>query len=1022
MFQVLDIVDTTESINGEHRVQCIYLVVKNETDLKVSTIKITDFHPHVYVAIDHTYTQDHVDAMVSGCNKHMAQANWMWKQNDAILNGDIFMSNAFLGFELKPRPFARLTIRSTKAANNDMLDFLVEDTKDVLIPENQRGCYNFEYKPSSAFSTSTRMHSMCWVNAAGEYQVVPPTKPDLPMKIITLDIETPTDSEIFPEPLGVKHGPKDPEYDPNKPSYKQHPVPVGCIAYKTKWDGQRYFLCVRGNTTIDVAPDPRPGANQIRYLYNTERDMLIDFHKQMMAHDPDFFETYNGNQFDFPFLFNRMDYLGIPLWRKWSRVPLLPTTMRESKGGNDSKGSFGRVDIKCAGRVFQDAMSYIQDEDDMETVSKSLNDVCEELGLGKKKDMPIRELYPRFHGTAKDRQMVEEYNLEDVELTEKVVDAKQMVANVCEFAKCLKITLNNQAKLGISSRLNRFIIAATYPHFLMRSCRYNYTTRQSELPLIITQNPQEMKFRETSYEGGLVMDPKYVGLIAELLLSFDYNSLYPSLMRAYNYCLSTLLHSREYADSLGFVEGVHYDVALNGALFVKKSIREGLLPKLCAKLIDDRNEVKKAIKKESDPLRKQALDVKQKALKITNNSIYGNMGLKVSLIGYISVADAVTSKGRYHVAEAKKQVETDPDLADIEPEVVYMDTDSNFIMVKNVDPNNLELLKSVQDRIYKSLNITSGLLAAHPVMNIAAEHVIPKSFFKGKKNYAYSHLDYDKQGNPTYPITFKGMSIVRGDRVPYNRRIGKELFGLVMDPTVTPSPVELVQFVEQKYADLLAGAVESDELQMSMKLSKAVADYDADKKGASVIAARQLVNKGQCVRSGDVMKYFYCKTEHCDGSVSSRIVPKDLLDAKAPIDLEFYGDKFASDMSVFLHSMIGEAQTSAIFSKKRYNRKQAFIETALSRSLNMAGRDTVAHSSAPLLSSTLRDPVCSTSSTTSSGLSLARLASTVKTEKAIGKKRGKRDVMDTSGYNLMDRFVVKTPKIETQDSAGPAQV
>ena len=63
-----------------------------------------------------------------------------------------------------------------------------------------------------------------------------------------------------------------------------------------------------------------------------------------------------------------------------------------------------------------------------------------------------------------------------------------------------------------------------------------------------------------------------------------------------------------------------------GDVFVKQSVRKGILPTILAALINARSATRKVLKETEDPAQRAVLDSRQKALKITANALYGFTG------------------------------------------------------------------------------------------------------------------------------------------------------------------------------------------------------------------------------------------------------------------------------------------------------------------------------------------------------------------------------------------------------------
>lgn len=114
-------------------------------------------------------------------------------------------------------------------------------------------------------------------------------------------------------------------------------------------------------------------------------------------------------------------------------------------------------------------------------------------------------------------------------------------------------------------------------------------------------------------------------------------------MMAHNLCYSTYLQDKNHADRFNFVEGEHYKRTPNHGifivlvlffiyflyqsnqsnlykdLFVKPSVRKGLLPTILEDLLSARKRAKADLKKETDPFKRAVLDGRQLALKVVFN-------------------------------------------------------------------------------------------------------------------------------------------------------------------------------------------------------------------------------------------------------------------------------------------------------------------------------------------------------------------------------------------------------------------
>ena len=73
---------------------------------------------------------------------------------------------------------------------------------------------------------------------------------------------------------------------------------------------------------------------------------------------------------------------------------------------------------------------------------------------------------------------------------------------------------------------------------------------------------------------------------------------------------------------------------------------KAILPLILEKLVYDRNIIKKLQKKEKDPFKNSLLEIKQKAFKVSANSLYGFLGYKNSRFFCKEIVSLVTLTGR----------------------------------------------------------------------------------------------------------------------------------------------------------------------------------------------------------------------------------------------------------------------------------------------------------------------------------------------------------------------------------------
>ncbi|EED77339.1 predicted protein, partial [Postia placenta Mad-698-R] len=145
------------------------------------------------------------------------------------------------------------------------------------------------------------------------------------------------------------------------------------------------------------------------------------------------------------------------------------------------------------------------------------------------------------------------------------------------------------------------------------------------------------KSKKDKYKGGLVFEPKR-GLWDKYILVMDFNSLYPSIIQEYNIDFTT-------------VDRAEDEVRADGEEAIPEppspGVGQGVLPRLIATLVNRRRQVK-SLMKDRKATQAQLLqwDIKQMALKLTANSMYGCLGFEYSRFYARPLAALTTFKGR----------------------------------------------------------------------------------------------------------------------------------------------------------------------------------------------------------------------------------------------------------------------------------------------------------------------------------------------------------------------------------------
>lgn len=186
------------------------------------------------------------------------------------------------------------------------------------------------------------------------------------------------------------------------------------------------------------------------------------------------------------------------------------------------------------------------------------------------------------------------------------------------------------------------------------------------------EEEEEEEEEEKELAGGNVVlpSPKFYG--EERVFVWDFASLYPSIMRAYNISYETVVFDPEYLD----LPGVKYTtVSINNFETVVIANVTGIIPNMLKMLVNKRRAIKKEMAAETDPFKKKIKDFEQNSMKVLCNATYGFCGAAKGMLSVRAVMFVVTSLGRYLQKACTNYVGEKYGIR-----TIYGDTDSIFVL------------------------------------------------------------------------------------------------------------------------------------------------------------------------------------------------------------------------------------------------------------------------------------------------------------------------------------------------------
>ena len=474
------------------------------------------------------------------------------------------------------------------------------------------------------------------------------------------------------------------------------------------------------------------------------------------------------------------------------------------------------------------------------------------LGEGKS-DMPYERMrdafYSRNYSVLRE---VARYCVQDSVLVMRLFEKVQMWIDVCEISKITRCNIEDIYTRGEQMKM-------------ISQCVRECVARNVVLQ---PQTPSEWR----AYEGAYVIEPKkgvYNGCC-----TLDFQSLYPSIIIAFNICPSTYCYGRYIHPDDVFIVGEHR--------FRKRPV--GLLPGMIKSLLDERRAVKELMKERSKgTVEYTVLDRRQNALKICANSVYGMMGFKNSrYFGHVGCAESVTTVGRNLMSDVIETIERTYPVG-----VIYGDTDS--CMLHHVDgaasKEDMERLGNIVcDRI------TEGL--PEP-MALKFESYYDKVVLLTKKRYIL--VSGDK-------ISYKGVMNARRDYCRFAKKTYEDVIEMVASGADNRS---IENYVDRRMLMLSLGKCSISDMVITKSLSRELSTYKVNQ--PHVVFAKKLASDtGIRVPAGTRLEYVYVKAESSQAAMADRMVkPQDAELMGLPIDGAFYISKQIATQVDDILSVIG---------------------------------------------------------------------------------------------------------------------
>jgi len=377
------------------------------------------------------------------------------------------------------------------------------------------------------------------------------------------------------------------------------------------------------------------------YDEDKEADMLRDAFK-ILENYP-FVLTFNGDEFDMPFMYNRAERLGVPL----KEIPLI--MMRDS--ATLKRGVHIDLYRTFSNRSFQ-IYAFSHKYNDF-----SLNSICEGL---------IDESKTEYEGELEDLSLYElaNYCFNDARITQKLTSFNNdlLMNLLVVITRIGRMPIDDISRMGVSQWIRSL--------FYYEHRKHNFLIpRREELDKKSGAASTEAVIKDKKYRGGLVVEPTE-GIHFNVSV-MDFASLYPSIIKVRNLSYETVRCTHDECKT-NMIPGTTHWVCTK---------KNGLTATLIGSLRDLRVNYYKSLSKNPSLSadQKQLYTVVSQALKVILNASYGVMGAEIFPLYCLPVAEATTAVGRFTILETIEKCKS------VGIQVLYGDTDSLFLKAPSQD-------------------------------------------------------------------------------------------------------------------------------------------------------------------------------------------------------------------------------------------------------------------------------------------------------------------------------------------------
>ncbi|KAI9023323.1 hypothetical protein DFJ74DRAFT_606172 [Hyaloraphidium curvatum] len=532
----------------------------------------------------------------------------------------------------------------------------------------------------------------------------------------------------------------------------------------------------------------------VEELVPTEEDLFRRFIELVLEFDPDIIVGYELQSESWGYLIERAAKIyDIDLCAEMSRVRDKVGRTRYTRE-DDNWGFRKASSVHVDGRIVLNIWRLMRAE--LNLTSYTLENLVYHILHQRIPHFSFAKLTQWYNGPhgLKGRTMV--YYWDRVQKNLELLEDTDLIGRTSEFARVFGVEFYSVISRGSQFKVESVMARIAKPR--------NF--------VLFSPSRKQVANQRAAEALPLIMEPESAFYPSPLVV-LDFQSLYPSVMIAYNYCFSTCLGrtssiGREHQFGASLLEIApetvealrdHINVAPNGLVFVKPHVREGVLRKMLMALLDTRVMVKQSMKLHKlDRALSRLLDARQLGLKYLANVTYGYTSASFSgRMPCVEIADSIVQTGRETLEKAVQLINSTDRWG---ARVVYGDTDSVFVNLegcafKKAFQIGKEIVDEVTRRHPFPVKLKFEKVVYHPCVLLA------------KKRYVGAMFETPDQ--PSFAFDAKGIETVRRDGCPaVAKTLEKCLRMLFTSSDLSP----IKAYVQRQFRKILEGRVSVQDL------------------------------------------------------------------------------------------------------------------------------------------------------------------------------------------------------------------